>query len=116
MRPVMLLLRLYLALGAILLSPVAFADCIELVRGNSDMHFLQNTCSTKIGMINHCWESTEAPCSCFKGSGCSSGPISPGRREVISGPGRSEYTVIRWSWCEWDEWVRGTCRPNKFRP
>src|SRR5438876_4170279 len=39
MRPVMLLLRLYLALGAILLSPVAFADCIELVRGNSDMHF-----------------------------------------------------------------------------
>lgn len=90
-------------------------DCIDHEENQYGSSFLVNTCNKKIGPINFCWESMESSCSCYQGGGCGAGTISPGKREVISGSGRKQYTRIKFSYCVYDDWVNGTCRPEKYR-
>lgn len=97
------------------LSGSTAADCIRLETSASGSRFLVNACSQKLGMIRFCWESNEASCSCYRGSDCGAGPIAAGSKELISGPKGQGSTSLRWSACFYQDWVKGTCRPQKFR-
>jgi hypothetical protein len=97
-------------------SSHAFAqNCIDEQTDQYGSSYLVNTCNKKLGPVNYCWESMEASCSCFKGAGCSVGAIDPGRRALITSPGRKQYARIKYSYCVYDSWVAGRCRPDRFR-
>lgn len=90
------------------------SGCAEITQDRS-YHYMVNVCNQTIGPIHFCWESRESDCSCYKGAGCSAGPLKPGRREMVSGPGRDEYTSWNTSYCVYDEWVANRCRPKRLR-
>lgn len=106
------------ATATVLLSSAQAEDCVthympieetaNFIR--SDTHMLLNNCSVRV-FGNHCWESDRAACNCFQGSVCGFGPIVPGGKSMISGPGRNiEGAKLRLSYCNYDDWVQGTCK------
>lgn len=108
--------RLLAALLILVSSDVLAFDCIVLVTNEYGSSFLENKCNRIIQPISFCWESQASDCSCFHGGGCGAGPIYPGKKEVISGPGTEGKTQIKYSWCFYDEWKAGRCETEKFRP
>lgn len=110
------MIRIFAAIFLAAYSWVATAsECAQVISDKYQKPHVINTCNVKIGPINFCWESQESDCSCFKGSACSAGPLSPGSRTRISGPGRKEQTEWRMTYCVYEEWVSGECHPKDVR-
>lgn len=110
-------MRRYIVSTFIFIMPsVMYASgCTEIISDKNNF-FMVNTCKQTIGPIHFCWESEESDCSCFKGTDCGAGPLKPGRRELISGPGRKAETNWKSSYCVHQEWVAGDCRPSRLTP
>lgn len=108
-------LRFALAIAASCIAIALFAaaspaeaSCVRHESDSDGNNFMRNGCSSKV-IGKFCWDSRESPCSCPRRDACGFGPLSAGRKEVITGPRRDGYTRIVYRWCDYDAWVKDDC-------